>query len=152
MKNYILLFVILLAFISCGTKQRTLSQEDAEQAVLAQVNKIQDRWAAGDPLVYVENAAEDVTWFDDIAAQTRIDGQLELRNYLSSFIGQITPYVYELEDPKVQVYGNVAICTFHCNPTVNGEPQTPWKASEIYRLINGKWLLEHAHWSKVKQQ
>jgi ketosteroid isomerase-like protein len=152
MKNYISLFLILLVCISCGTKQGTMSREDAEQAVLAQVHKIQDRWAAGDPLVYIENAADDVTWFDDIAAQTRIDGLDELRNYLSSFVGKITPYTYELGNPKVQVYGDVAISTFHCNPTINGEPQTSWKATEVYRLINGKWLLEHAHWSVVKEQ
>jgi ketosteroid isomerase-like protein len=152
MKNYIPLFFILLVFVSCGTKQGTLSQENVEQTILAQVHKIQDRWAAGDPLGYVENAADDVTWFDDIAAQTRIDGLVELRNYLSSFVGKITPYIYELVDSKVQVYGDIAICTFHCNPTVNGEPQTPWKATEVYRLTNGKWLLEHAHWSVVKEQ
>ena len=151
MKKCILFLSILLVFISCGTKRGTLSREDAERAVLAQVHRIQDRWAAGDPLGYIENAADDVTWFDDIAAQTRIDGLVDWRNYLTSLIGKIPPQVHELTDLKVQAYGDIAICTFHYNSTVNGTPQNPWKATEVYRLTNGKWLLEHAHWSLMKQ-
>jgi len=150
MKNYILLFFILLVFVSCKTKQSTLSRENVEQTILAQEHKTLDRWAAGDPLGYSENSAEDVTWFDDVAAQTRIDGIEELRNYLTSLVGKYPPHTYEIVDPKVQVYGDIAICTLRYNPTINGEPDTPWKATDVYRLTNGKWRLVHANWSLVK--
>jgi len=150
MRNFILLFSILLIFTSCDRKQDALTQEKVEQTILALEHKTLDRWAAGDPLGYSENSAEDVTWFDDIAAQTRIDGREELRNYLTSLVGKYPPHTYQIVDPKVQVYGDIAICTLHYNPTINGEPETPWKATDVYRLTNGKWCLVHANWSPVK--
>lgn len=152
MRNLIPLCSILLAFISCGTKQGTLSRGNVEQIILAQEHKTLDRWAAGDPLGYAETSAEDVTWFDDVAAQTRIDGRVELRDYLTSLVGKYPPHTYEIVDPKVQVYGDIAICTLHYNPTFSGEPGTPWKATDVYRLTNGEWRLVHANWTEVKSQ
>jgi ketosteroid isomerase-like protein len=152
MRNFLLLLSILLLFTSCAMKQDALTQKKVEETILAQERKTLDRWAAGDPLGYAENSAEDVTWFDDVAAQTRIDGVVELRNYLTSLVGKYPPHTYEIVDPKVQVYGDIAICTLHYNPTINGKPDTPWKATDVYRLTNGKWRLVHANWTLVKEQ
>lgn len=152
MRKCILLLSILLVCISCETKQNTLNQKNVEQTILAQEHKWLDRWAAGDPLGLTENCAEDVTYFDDVAAQTRIDGLVELRNYLTSLVGKYPPHTYEIVDPKVQVYGDIAICTLHYNPIINGKPDSPWKATDVYRLTNGEWRLVHVNWTLVKEQ
>ena len=150
MRNLILLFSFLLIFTACETKQDTPTQEEVEQTILAMERQVSDRWSAGDPLGYAEYSAEDVTWFDDIAASTRIDGLEELRTYLTSLEGEIPPHTYEIVDPKVQAYGDIAICTFRYQGIFNDEPGTPWKATDVYRLTDGEWRLVHAHWSLVK--
>ena len=55
-------------------------------------------------------------------------------------------------DPKVQVYGEVAILTLQYHATVDGQPGPPWKATSVYRMINDDWYAVHAHWSLVKEQ
>lgn len=150
MRNLILFFPILLIFSSCETKQETPTQEDVEQTILAKERQALDRWAAGDPVGFSEGFAEDVTYFDDIGASTRIDGLEELRTYLTSLEGEIPPHTYEIVDPKVQVYGDIAICTLRYHGSINDEPGSPWKATDVYRLTDGEWHLVHAHWSLVK--
>jgi len=152
MRHYVSLIFILLIFISCTAKQEVPSQEAAEQAVLAMERQALDRWAAGDPMGFAEAAADDITYFDDITAQTRLDGLEEFRSYLTSLEGQIPAHTYELLDTKVQVYGNIAISTLHYQPSIDGEPGPLWKATDVYRLSNGEWRVVHAHWSLVKQE
>ena len=139
MKNFILMFAILLTVASCQNKQNTMTQKDVEQAILAQEHKALDRWAAGDPLGFSQNFADDVTYFDDIAAQTRLDGIEEVQNYLKSLEGKIPSHTYKIVDPKVQVYGDIAIATLHYNTSIDGKPGPPWKATEVYRLTDGQW-------------
>lgn len=150
MRNLILFCSISLIFASCETKQDTPTQENVEQTILAMERQALDRWAAGDPVGFSEGFADDVTYFDDIGASTRIDGLEELRTYLTSLEGEIPPHSYEIVDPRVQVYGDIAICTLRYHSTVNGEPGPPWKATDVYRLTDGTWHLVHAHWSLVK--
>ena len=148
MKYYILLFSFLLISISCETKKCTQTQEDVEQTILTLERQALDHWAQGDPLGLADNFAEDITYFDDIAAYTRIDSLEEMRNYLTSLKGKIPPHSYEIVDPKVQVYGDIAILTLLYHSTsIEGEAGPPWKATSVYKLTNGEWQVVHAHWS-----
>ena len=153
MKHFILLLSILLIFTSCAVKQNTLTQEDVEKTILAQERQVWDRWSAGDPLGFYEIIADDATYFDDIGAQKRLNGREEIQNYVATFEGNIPPHTVEMEDPKVQVYGDVAILTFRYLATMpDGETGSPWKVTDVYRLINDEWKIVHAHWSLVKEQ
>ncbi len=152
MKNFILLLSILLIFTSCEMKQDTMTQENIEQAILAKERQALDLWAQGDPLGFSVNFAEDATYFDDIGAHTRLDSLEEIRNYLTSLVGEIPPHNYEIVDPKVQVYGDIAIATLRYHSSIDGEPGPPWKATDVYRLTDGEWHIVHAHWSLVKGQ
>ena len=152
MKNFILLLSTLLIFTSCGKKQNTQTQVNVEQTILAKDRQGLDRWAAGDPLGFSVNFADDATYFDDIAAHTRLDGLEEIQNHFASLEGNIPPHNYEIVDPKVQVYGDIAISTLRYHSSINDEPGPPWKATNVYRLTNGEWYIVHAHWSLVKEQ
>jgi ketosteroid isomerase-like protein len=152
MRNFVSLIITLLIFISCSAKKDVPIQGNVEQTILTQERGALDRWSAGDPMGFAEMAADDVTYFDDIMAQTRLDGLEELRDYLTSLVGQIPPHTYEILDPKVQVYGDMAISTLHYQPIIDGEPGPPWKATDVFRWSDGEWRLVHAHWSLVKQQ
>ena len=153
LQNFILLLSFLVISTSCGLKQNTSTVESAEQTILAMERQGLDRWAQGDPLGMSDNFADDITYFDDIGAQTRLDGLEEMQKYLSSLDGKIPPHSYELIDPKVQVYGDIAILTLRYQSTSpNGELDPPWKATSVYRLTDGEWHVVHAHWSVLKEQ
>jgi len=64
---------------------------------------------------------------------------------------------YEMIDPKVQRYGDVAVLTF--NLVNYGKPGTGeesvvarWNSTEVYSRIAGKWRIIHSHWSYIKPQ
>ena len=124
---------------------------NAEEDILAQERLGLDQWAAGNPQGYAHSATDDVTYFDDIAAATRIEGREAWLSYLASL--PIPPHSYEILDPRVQVYGNTAILTFHYQAFgPEGEEAQPWKATSVYRYEEGVWRQVHAHWSLIKQE
>jgi ketosteroid isomerase-like protein len=129
-----------------------MTKENAEQAILREERRALDRWASGDPLGFVSAGAEDMTYFDDIAAHRRVDGIGAMRSYAESLQGKIPPHRYELVDPKVQVYGDVGILTLRYHPFgPDGKPLTQWKATSVYRRASGEWRIVHAHWSIAKE-
>ena len=151
MLNFILLLSFLLIFTSCDLKQNTPTGENTEQTILALERQGLDHWAQGNPLGMSDNFADDITYFDDIGATARLDGLKEMQKYLASL--EIPPHSYELVNPKVQIYGDIAILTLRYQSTsLDGKPDPPWKATSVYRLIDGEWQVVHANWSTVKEQ
>ena len=150
MRNFLSLILVPLILISCTAKKDLPTPENAEQAILALERQALDRWSSGDPMGFAEMSADDITYYDDVAASTRIDGLEEFRSYLASIAESIPPHTYEILDPRVQVYGDIAISTLHYQAKFGEELQSPWKATDVFRLSNGEWRLVHAHWSLVK--
>jgi ketosteroid isomerase-like protein len=124
---------------------------DATREILAQERRALDQWAQGNPLGYLDIDAPDVTYFDDIGAHSRVDGLEAMRAYLVSLQGRIPPHHYELIDPLVQQYGDVGILTLHFQArSLEDQPLARWKATSVYRRVDGGWRIVHAHWSLVK--
>ena len=66
-----------------------MKHETAEHAILAQERSALDQWSQGKPLGYVANVAEDVTYFDDIGAHSRVVGREAVTTYFASLQGKI---------------------------------------------------------------
>jgi ketosteroid isomerase-like protein len=122
------------------------------RAVLAEERRALDEWAQGKPRRYFDRWAEDVTYFDDLGAARRIDGLAAMHRYAASMEGKVPPHRYELVDPNVQVYGDIAIVTLRYEPSNNdGAPLQRWKATLVYRRTASDWRVVHGHWSMVKE-
>jgi hypothetical protein len=87
----------------------------------------------------------DATYFDDIAVHTRLDGIDEIKKHLGSLEGHIPAHNYEIVDPKVQLFDEVAILTIRYHgSTTDGQSGGAWKATSVYHLKNddgGKWFM-----------
>jgi ketosteroid isomerase-like protein len=130
-----------------------MAQSKDERAILGAERRALDRWAAGDPVGYAQDCAEDATYFDDIAAQQRVDGRAAIQGYFETLAGKIPEHRYEIVDPKVQVYGDVGVLTLRYNPSApppDNRPLQPWKMSAVYRKTGGAWRAVHLHWSMIK--
>ena len=123
----------------------------AAHTILAQERRALEQWANGNPLGYLDIDADDVTYFDDIGARTRVDGIQAMRAYLTSLKGRIPPHRYRMLDPKVQLYGDIGILTLRYE-AYGGEsqPASRWKATSVYRRVGDEWRIVHAHWSLTK--
>ena len=139
-----------LVAASCESAPQDVPPVNAEEEILAQERAGLDQWAAGKPLGYTHSAAEDVTYFDDIAAADRIEGLEAWKSYVATL--EVPPHQYEIIDPMVQVYGDVGILTLHYQGMgLEGEVLARWKATSVYRYDAGEWRTVHAHWSMIKE-
>lgn len=138
----------LLVISGCHTNA---PPQSPGQKVIALERSALDEYSQGNPLGFVDIAADDCTWFDFTPGrQLRVEGLEAVRSLLAPLVGQIPPHTYELVDPKVQVYGDAAILTFHwTGTTTDGQSMGQWKATSIYHWGDGRWRMVHAHWSPV---
>ena len=107
-----------------------------------------DRWAIGDVLGYFMHCADDMTYSDDIGAQSGLIGIDTIKVYATNLTGQIPSHNYEMVGIHVQDYGDAAILMYHYLPTsLEGVPLTPWRASVVWMKRENRWNAVHAHWT-----
>jgi hypothetical protein len=151
MKYLIVLVSFLAVITSCDMNKEALSPQEVEKVILAKERQALDQWSAGNPAEFAVNFADGSTYFDDIAAQIRLDGIEEIKAYLNSLQGEIPTHTYEIVDPKVQVLDHAAVLTFQYHASVGEQKGQPWKATSVYQFLNNDWKVVHAHWSLVKE-
>jgi len=145
------LFLLLTLFLSSCTNQPVMpTAEEAKDAVWKKIEMANDRWAEGDPMGFVDVAADDITWMDDLGAATPVVGKEAVTAYLESFKGQVPPHQHELSDNLFQNYGDIVIVTYRYRGTFENVPQDPWKVTSVYRYADGDWLSVHENWTVVK--
>jgi ketosteroid isomerase-like protein len=98
--------------------------------------------------------ADDYTEFNP-DYPVRIDGKTANSNlYAASEKDGSKSLDSEMMNPKVQVYGDVAILTYSfvgVRQTKDGKTQaSPGKSTRVYARQNGQWKLVHAHFSSVE--
>jgi len=118
--------------------------------VIAQERAALDEWSAGRPTGFVRvcDPVDDALYFDSIMAWDGAEGRDAIEAYAAKLDEMVPPHSYEMQNPRVQVYGDLAILSFRYVPTMlDGTPSKRWKASSVYRRVNGAWRQVHAHWS-----
>ena len=126
-----------------------MNAENVEETIVTLERAVLDRWCKGDPYGFVENAADDVTWFDHVT-EARIDGIAALKEHVRQFVDQIDVPRYEMPNVKVTTYGNVAVLTCNWNTySGEGELTSRWNATEVYRRSGDQWKYVHMHWALI---
>jgi ketosteroid isomerase-like protein len=98
--------------------------------------------------------ADDYTEFNS-DYPVRLDGKAaNAKLYEASEKDGTKPVAAEMMNPKVQVYGDVAILTYsYAGVTLTKDGKTKastGKSTRVYNRQNGKWKLVHAHFSSVE--
>ncbi len=116
------------------------------------------QWAvetAGGPIAQeMATVADDYTEFNP-DYPVRLDGKMANgKLYEATEKGGMKPIASEMMNPKVQVYGDVAILTYSfagVNQTKDGKTKaSAGKSTRVYARQNGQWKLVHAHFSSVE--
>jgi len=146
--------ILTSSLISCtncpGKEESDLpSQKEAIAAIKAKIEMANNKWAKGDPMGFAEMAAEDITWLDDLAAQSPVHGIDSLSAYLKNFEGKIPPHEHELSDMKFQLYDDIVIVTYRYKGTSDGKPANPWKVTSVFKYSDGDWHSVHENWSVI---
>ena len=98
--------------------------------------------------------ADEITYFDPFQ-ERRLDGLATMRTLYGPLAGTFTVDRYEMLNPKVQRYGDVAVLTYNLQNyqrQADGteRPTNRWNSSAIFRRIDGRWRTIHSHWSFTK--
>jgi ketosteroid isomerase-like protein len=114
------------------------------------------QWAADmakDPAKMMETVADDYTEFN-AQYPTRLDGKALNAKFSEAFAkAPGTVVIAEMANPKVQVYGDVAILTYNyigMTRDKDGENHpNAAKSTRVYAKINGAWKLVHANFAPM---
>lgn len=119
--------------------------KDIAALIIDMEKRALERWNNGDPSGFLEIADPDVVYFDPFLEQ-RLDGIEALTEYYESLRGKVKVDHNEFINPKVQVYGDMAVLTFNLVSHA-GITQTRWNCTEVYRNREGQWRIIQTHWS-----
>jgi hypothetical protein len=130
------------------TRDKT-TDEDVATTIIALECAALERWGKGDPSGFLEICGADIVYFDP-SLKRRIDGREALACYYEPIRGKIFFERFELLNPKVQVLGEAAVLTFNYVSYGADGQASPWNCTEVYRLMDGKWMIIQTHWSFTK--
>jgi ketosteroid isomerase-like protein len=125
-----------------------------ERELMALENSAMERWRQGDPMLWVETSAPEVTYVDPGLTKP-IVGVEEYRRYMESLKGKIHYEGSEFMRPKAAVYGDVAVLTYNYQGSTREadgslKRHPAWDTTEVYVRVGGAWKIIHTHWSHVR--
>lgn len=148
-------------FLRLNRKAQIFKEQDINsdiskitETILALDRSSNERWNRGDVDGALEVYSEDVTYFDPIT-ENRLEGRKAVEAHFRQFFeGKISILRNEYLNPQVIVSdsGDLAVLSYNLLNVVadgNGgeKPGTPWNATQVFRLIEGKWRAVHVNWS-----
>ena len=126
-----------------------MSPNDVAETIVALERAALDRWCKGDPYGFVENALDNVTYFDHVT-KDRIDGIAALKEHVRQFVGKVDVPRYEMPNTKVRLEGNMVVFTFNWETySREGELTSRWNATEVFVRSEGQWKYAHLHWAPI---
>ena len=123
------------------------------ETILCREKAAMERWRHGDPMGWAEISTDEVTYVDPDLTEP-IRGLEAYRRFLGTLVGMVRYEGSEFIDPRVALYGDVAVLAYNYVSTVRdaaGEiaRRTPWNSTEVYALVGEDWKIIHTHWSYI---
>ncbi len=148
---------VLMVFVGFAVLSLTLIAQAGDNEVAEEVIAVtKAQWAAEmrkDVSAAMKNVADDYTEFNP-DYPTRLDGKamnVRLSEVFNSGSGDTV--AAEMANPKVQVYGDVAILTYNyigAAKNKDGEIESvKAKSTRVYVKQGGQWMLVHANFAPV---
>jgi len=148
---------VLMIFVGVAVLSLTLIAQAGDNEVAEEVIAVtKAQWAAEmrkDVSAAMKNVADDYTEFNP-DYPTRLDGKamnVRLSEVFNSGSGDTV--AAEMANPKVQVYGDVAILTYNyigAAKNKDGEIESvKAKSTRVYVKQDGQWMLVHANFAPV---
>jgi hypothetical protein len=154
-RTSLLVFALALFVGGCAvsaTAGRAPVSDDVRASILALVTDGLERLRLGDPRGITSRCAEDVTYYS-----VEFDSLLVGRQALEDMYGPPTGRTYydhfDLINPMVRVYGEMAIVTFDFasyGDADESQLRTRWRSTQVLRLTGGDWQIVHIHWTLLE--
>jgi ketosteroid isomerase-like protein len=131
-----------------------MSNVDQIRAAIIELEKsFNERWSSGDNRGYLDNFADEVSYFDPILKQL-IVGRENAIAWIDSIYSNPNIIRSEYLNPSVHVGDSedFAVLGYNLNTYVHDENGNEvqlraWNATHAYRLIKGQWRIVHSNWA-----
>ena len=137
---------LILSYSSALFAQTTMAS--VEDEIIALTYKLWKAENENDMAVRNKHIADDYTEFN-ASYSTRIDGKTKSFNLLEAYFIPGTSLADEMLNPKVQVFGDVAILSYNYAGVIKDNDgtvrSTKAKSTRVYVKMNGTWKLVHAN-------
>jgi ketosteroid isomerase-like protein len=147
-KNISKISVLVFTLFILGFSSALFAQSSAEDEIISLTYKIWKAENENDMATRNKYISDDYTEFN-ASYSTRIDGRTKNFNLSDANLTAGTSLADEMLNPKVQVYGDVAILTYNFAGVIKDAAGkvTPSKAksTRVYVKMSGTWKLVHAN-------
>ena len=148
LKNVSFLIIGLILLILASDLNAQTSMNSTENEIIALTYKIWKAENENDMATRNKYIADDYTEFNFVFS-TRIDGRTKNFTLTDAYSMGGKSLADEMLNPKVQVYGNVAILTYNfAGITQNNDGKlvaSKAKSTRVYVKMDGDWKLVHAN-------
>ena len=131
----------------------SVSKEEISRTVLELEKSFNERWSLGDNRGYLDNYAEEISYFDPVLKDL-IVGRDAVIAHIESIYSNPHIVRSDYRNPAVSVSdsGDFAVLAYNLNTYVrdddgNEQQLRAWNATEAYRLIDGEWRIVHSNWA-----
>ncbi len=150
LKNVSLFVLVLLSLSLSSTIIAQTPVPSTEDEVIALTYKLWDAENNKDMAFRNKHVSDDYTEFNSVFS-TRIDGKTKNFTLSDANFSGGTSLADEMLNPKVQVYGNVAILTYNFAGVIKDNDgktrSSKAKSTTVYVKMNGEWKLVHANFA-----
>jgi len=141
----------VLVFLALGLSSALFAQTpvpSAEDEVIALTYKLWNAENQTDMAFINKHISDDYTEFSP-GYSTRVDGKTKNLNLFEANFVPGSSLAAEMLNPKVQVFGDVAILSYNYTGAIKNSDGTVTtskaKSTRVYAKINGTWKLVHAN-------
>jgi ketosteroid isomerase-like protein len=131
----------------------SVNKEEISKTVLELEMSFNERWSAGDNRGYLDNYAEEISYFDPVLKELVV-GRDAVVAHIESIYSNPRIVRSEYLNPAVSVgdSGDFAVLAYNLDTYVlddNGNERQlrAWNATEVYRLIGSEWRIVHSNWA-----
>jgi Calcium/calmodulin dependent protein kinase II Association. len=152
--TYIIIIFLLCSVAGCSNtsltnRNNTQSNDSIASLILNKESAILKRWYNGDPMGFIENSWNDVSYFD-ATLSSRTDSLEAYKKLFTPLIGKVHVPSHTMYRPRVQIAGETAILTFTDILDLGNSKTMRWHATEVYQRRGKVWKLIHSHWTESK--
>jgi ketosteroid isomerase-like protein len=155
MKKYISPVVVLVVLVICGlsisaTKGNVTDppQQAIADQIIAREKASFDAWQRKDKAFFADFLSDDATYFSFMNPYLEIDPKVNFLPKFEKFADMFKFNEFQMYNPRVQVYGDVAILTYNSSVSASfaGQPLNyTSKMTSVYVKQGNTWRVVHGH-------
>lgn len=120
--------------------------QDVPATIIAMERTALERSDQGDVHPFLELSAPDVVYQDPTLTKP-IVGLPALTAYYAKFPADTSGARGVMSNTEVQVFGSIAVLSFHYVVSRNNAVVREWNCTEVYRKTGSDWRIVNTHWS-----